>query len=323
MSSEINEWVEQTFSEKVEQHDGLTLDDVQGWYDDKEAEYDEEGMVQVSVMGEFNKFVNTQPDGEVELYTIGFNDDVYNNGEVFHGYGLIFPPEGQAGLGVIQFEEQDLDFRGEVEHYFMDPFTPVRGEFDIRSAEKVSGAYRLDAVAATELEEYEPEHDPTVDDRRERVDEHIEKAEIRNIGDQLSLLDGEYPADNGVDMRRIEYATVLETRVGKQQARYVVQDNSYLEARELPDDVRGDEEENGLVCWMDTDIADFGVDSIVDLYGYTSVRSDTAQISFQVVGVNVRDRKELQTSNGGESEQSASTDDSVGGAAESRTIGGD
>lgn len=314
--NDTQEWINETFGERIEETDGVTLEDVQGWYEDRLEEFGDERLARTSVQADWNELINTGADSKVEIVTIGGDFDPFNNGEVFLGYGLIVPENDPVGLGVVMFDARNgADLDNAMEHFY-NFLTPVRGEFNIRSAEQVNGAYRLDAVKGTTLETFEAERD--FDERKELVDDFVDAVQIGSISDGLSIVaDNGFAADFGVDLRRIEAARVLEARVGE-AGRLEVQDDSFIEARDLHDDVRGDSNARGLVCWVDKEIVDFGAGSFVDLYGAITPNRD-GQITMNVFGADVIHREELETNGSASSEESAS-EASAPGPTEERTI---
>jgi hypothetical protein len=317
------QWVEDTFADRVENEDGVTLDDVKAWYDKKLEEYEDERLVKTTVQAEFNSWINTQADGEVQMITIGGSDDPFNNGEVFVGYALCIPEDDPVKLGAVVFDSKTVDMDDSVRDMFYEPYTPGKGEFDIRNAQAPVGdnAYRLDAVETTEVTRFEPEKD--LDERRDMVLDFVDDAKIADIGDHLSLTDDRgFAATFGVDMRRIPEAYVHEARIGK-AARLVVQDDSFVDARDLGKDVRGDDEEAGLVAFADTGLVDFDTGSIVDLYGALTPNQD-GQVTMDVIGVDPVRAVEREDDDGDDS-SSASKEESAGGSSsagadEERTI---
>lgn len=325
MTDDETDWVEETFGERVEQEDELALDDVRQWHEQNLEEYDDEAMAEVTTLSDWNEHVSMAPDGEVEMIVIGGDDDPFNNGQVFSGYALCIPEDDPVRLGAIRFETENVDL-DEVREFFYEPFRAVTGEFDIRDAEKPVGsnAYRLDAVTSTTLEA--ADSDKTREERKEMVDDFVPEAKIASIGDSLSLTnENGFAAAMGVDMRRIPGAFIHETRVGDDSARLIVQDNSFVDARDLGKDVRGDEEEAGLVCWTDPDVLrrEEGVlteSTIGDLYGSITPNQD-GHVTMNLFGIDVTSgqyREEQEDT--GSSGQEEAVSSGAGGADEERTI---
>lgn len=314
---EVDEWIESTYGDKIDEIEGLTLQDLQEVYDEEVEEYGEK-VARVSVKGTVTRQTNTAADGDVELITLGYTDDPYNNGRVFHGFAVAIPEEDPAGLALVEFDADELDFRGHVEHYFEEPMNELQGDFKIKNASTVSGAYRLRAVSGTEIEEAEV----SVDDKHDFVDQHVETAEIANISEHLTTLgsEGKYPADGGVDVKKVS-GVINSARIGE-NAMYTIQDDSFREPSELPDGVRGDDDNIGLVCWLDGVQATQGEGAYVDLYGQLLVNSD-GQAFMGVVGMDVVKPNELDEerkydpTSSSSSESAGSTD---ADPAEERTI---
>lgn len=317
--TEVEDWIEDVFADRVEGED-LTLEDIQDWYETKLEEYGgHDAAARSAVQGQYNEWVNTGADGEVKLVTIGHDGPrPFGDNDMLFGYAIAIPEDDPAKPAVIMFDETDVDHDA-ILPYFQEPYSAVKGEFGIRNASRVSDAYILEAVQGTTLEEFEPEKDR--DGRKEMVDDFVIDAEIASIGDYLALTDDNgYPADYGADLRKIPGAYVLEARVGENGARYEVQDNSFVDARDLDDSVRGDDNARGLVCWVDPAVATFGEGSIVDLYGVITAGQNTGQVTMNVVGVDPIQAQELDNGGGGDSEESARSGGDSSGAAEERTI---
>lgn len=321
MTEVDSDWVEETFQDRVEGEDDVTLEDVEEWYADKLEEYDDEKLARITVQAEFNSWVNAGADGEVDMVTIGARDDPFNNGDVFMGYAIAIPEDRPVRPAVVEFRRDTIDPDPFLE-YFYEPYTPIRGEFDFRDAPAPVGskAYRMEAVETTEIEEFEAERD--LEGRKELVKDIIPKAEIANIGDYLSLTnDDGWAASFGVDMRLIEDAYVHEVRVGENAARLVIQDDSFVDARDLDKTVRGEDEEAGLAGFGDTEMIDFGEGSIADIY-CSVTPDDDGQVTMGVIGTDPASATELNTGGGDDSGSSASEEDVGGGAGaeEERTI---
>lgn len=317
------DWVEDTFAERVEDEENVTLQDVKTWYEDKLEEYGDQKLARITVQSEFNSWVNTGADGEVRMITIGANDDPFNNGDVFMGYALCIPEDSPVRVGAVVFDRGDIDVTEELKSKFYEPFTPVKGDFDIRDAQKPVGsnAYTLNAVEQTTVTEFDAEKD--LDERREMVQEYIPTARIAEIGEALSLTnDRGFAAGFGVDMRLIEDAYVHEARVGDNGARMVLQDDSFVDARDLGEDVRGEEGDAGLNAFIDPEQVDFGDGSILNVYGSIAPNQD-GKVTMSVYGVDPVHKTEREGDSGGGSSGSSAQEDSVGGGGSSGSVGAD
>jgi len=321
------DWVADTFADRVADEDNVTLEEVREWYEDKLQEYDSEKLAQITVQSEFNSWVNSGADGEVRMITIGAQDDPFNNGNVFIGYALCIPEDSPVRLGAVMFDRQEMDpepYMG----YFYEPFQPIKGEFDIRDAQKPVGsnAYTLNAVASTHVEKFEAEKDR--EERKEMVLDFVPEAEIASIGDHLSLTnDRGFAAGFGVDLRVIRDAYVHEARVGDNGARLVLQDDSFVDARDLGKDVRGEDGDAGLNAFIDPEMVDFGDGSILDVYGSITPNQD-GKVTMSVFGVEAVHKTEREDTGGSDSGSSGSeesvsrggTNSGGAGADEERTI---
>lgn len=284
--TEVDEWISEVFTDRIEGEEDLDLETIQEWYDEKLEEYSgHDAAAKSAVQGKYNAWVNTGADGEVQMVTIGPDGPrPFGDTDMLFGFALAIPDEDPAQPAVILFDESNVDHQ-EILPYFQEPYQAVKGEFDIRSAGKVNNSYVMEAVPGTEVEHFEPERDR--DGRKEMVDDFISEAKIADIGQHLSVTnDDGYPADYGVDLRRISDAYVLESRVSEKAGRYEVQDDSFVDARDLDEHIRGDQQANGLVCWVNPDAATFGEGSVVDLYGVITTSQETGQVTMNVIGVD-------------------------------------
>jgi len=325
MTDEDN-WVAETFGERVKEVDDVTIEDVEDWYTDKIDQYGDEKMARVAVQADFNSWINTGADGNVKMITIGAQDDPFNNGDVFVGYALCIPEDQPVKLGVVEFRRDTVD-ADSMMHHFYEPYNTIAGDFDIQNAEKPVGsnAYKLSAVENTTIEEYEGEK--SREELKEMVDDYIDTTKISEIGDNLSLTnDSGFAAAFGVDLRKIEGAYVHEVRVGENAARLVVQDDSFVDARDLGSDITGEDGDQGLAGFADPDIIEFGEASFVDLFGAVTPTQD-GQVLMSIYGVDPIQATEAPDTgnNGGSSGSSSSaSEDNVGGtgagADEERTI---
>lgn len=322
------DWIEETFGDRVADEDGVTLDDVREWYESKLEEFDDEELAQLTVRADYNEWVNAGADGEVRMVTIGGQDDPFNNGGVFAGYALCIPEDSPVRLGAVMFDRDDVD-PGPFMRYFYEPFSTVKGEFDIRDSQKPVGsnAYRLNAVPGTDLEEFEPEKNR--EERKDMVADFVPEAVIADIGDHLSLTnDRGFAAGFGVDLRVIRDAYVHEARVGDNGARLILQDDSFVDARDLGKDVRGEEGDAGLNAFVDPELVDFGAGSILDVYGSIAPNQD-GKVTMSVYGIDPVHTTEREDRGGSDSgsagrESSPSRNSGGGGggagADEERTI---
>jgi len=320
------DWIEEEFADRVEAEDDVTLEDVQSWYEEKLNEYGSEKLARITVQSEFNDWVNSGADGEVQMITIGGQEDPFNNGDVFIGYALCIPDDSPVRVGAVVFDRGEVDpdpYKG----FFYEPFTPIKGEFDIRDAQKPVGsnAYTLNAVPQTDVETFEAEK--SREERRDMVLDFVPSASIADIGEHLSLTnDRGFAAGFGVDLRVIEDAYVHEARVGDNGARLVLQDDSFVDARDLGENVRGDDGDAGLSAFADKELIDFDDGSIINAYGSITPNQD-GKVSMSVYGVDVVHGTERDDggSGGGSnsgSEESASRGSSGSGSGvdEERTI---
>lgn len=317
----VDEWVEDNFTSRVEDIDNLSLDEVQEWYEEQLREYDgNETFARRVVSAEFNEWVNSGADSKVKLLTIGAQDDPFNNGDVFIGYALAIPDDQPMRIAAVEMRYEEVDVNSMKTHFY-NPYTPVEGEFNIRSAEPPVGdnAYHIEAVANTSLTPFEPEKDR--EERKEMVDEQIADAEIANIGEHLSLTNSDgWLATFGVDIRRISEAYVHQVRTGDSAARIVVQDDSFIDARDLSSDVTNDGEDEGLSGFANPELVEFGEGSFVDVY-CSLATTDEGRVLMNAYGfdpINVKNAEQAESSS------SSASEDNVGGSsaggAEERTI---
>lgn len=316
MTDVDEDWVEDTFGDRVNDVEDVTIEDVTEWYADKKEQYGDQKMARVAVQADFNSWINTGADGNVKMITIGAQDDPFNNGDVFIGYALCIPEDKPVKLGAVEFRRDRVD-ADSMMHHFYEPFKPVEGEFDIRQAEAPVGsnAYQLEAVEGTTVTEFDAEKDR--EERKEMVDDFVPSTKIDEIGSNLSLTnDSGFAAAFGVDLRKIEGAYVHEVRVGENAARLVVQDDSFVDARDLGNEVTGEDGDQGLAGFANTDLIEFGEASFVDLYGAVTPTQD-GQVLMSIFGVDVIEGTEPPENNSNDSGSSDS-----GSSASEETVGG-
>jgi len=327
MTEANRDWVEDTFGDRVEDVDGVVMDDVVDWYEEKLNQYGDQKMARVAVQADFNSWINSGANTNVKMITIGAQDDPFNDGDVFIGYALCIPEDDPVKLGTVLFRREDTPNVDTYKNHFYEPYTPIEGNFEISSAEAPIGdnAYALEAVENTTVEVFDAEKDR--EERKEMVHDFVPSVKITDVGDNLSLTnDDGWEAGFGIDLRVIEGAYVHQVRQGDSATRLVVQDDSFIDARDLGNEVTGDGEDEGLAGFADSDLIDFGEASFVDLYATLTTTQD-GQVLMSVYGVDVIEGTEPPSSgssdSGGGSDSSAQEEDIGGGGAgaqEERTI---
>lgn len=324
MSDVDTEWIEDTFGNRVQDVDGVDIDDVVSWYESKLNKYGDENMARVAVQADFNSWINAGANTNVRMITIGAQDDPFNDGDVFIGYALCIPDDKPVKLGTVLFRREDTPNVDSIKNHFYDPYTPIEGNFEISSAEPPIGdnAYALEAVENTTVDTFDAEK--SLEERKEMIKDFVPQCKITDVADNLSLTNSDgWDAGFGIDMRMIESSYVHQVRKGDNATRLVVQDDSFVEARDLGSDVTGDGEDEGLAGFADSDLVDFGEASFVNLF-VTLSATDDGQILMSVYGTDVIEGTEPPSSGSSsdsDSSSSSSTDMSGGaGADEERTI---
>ena len=279
--SEFEELAEEKYGEKFTQLTEEAVDSLFEQFSEKFATFGDEKLALTAAVGSFNFDQNMEgSSGEVDIIAVGSNGPrPFGDDDALFCYGVAVPDDGKAGRVVIIVNESDVsDDLENLTDYFT-PYEPVTADISIREASKVNGVHEGSEAYIGEIgRSNEPfdlrESERSVEEREELVKDHVEEAEIKNVSEHFSLRDGDYTANFGLDFKRIDEAVVLNARISAKGARYVFQDDSFLDPEELSPEVRGEDNDIGLVAWCEPNQATFDQESIVDVYGTITPNSD-------------------------------------------------
>lgn len=253
----------------------------------------------LSAVSSINKQDHMQPATQkVRLYTLGYDSlpPGFGDSRAATFYGVAVPDDEPVGKIVIVVTEDELNGQSMddvIDLFTGEAYTAIDAEISITDNTKVSGSYQAEVVDRDPDDEsiFQTVDDPDREfgERKEIVEGQVEQAEILNISQSISLEqdDSPFPADFGLDLRMIDQASPLQSNVSGNGTRYVFQDNSYIEATDLPEYVRGDENEAGLVCWSEPESMHIDESGWVRLFGIVeeSTTGDTpGRIEMRVVG---------------------------------------
>jgi hypothetical protein len=295
------EWAKDKFEEKMEEVEEKMTRDI----DDEKKEKYALGLTR----SEISNLINLGETKELEIITLGFNSPLPFDTPVFRGHGIAVPPEDPAGLCQVRMEESEVPNVGVSFDDLRDLFEPwnmVEVEATIQDADKLSNAYVIELQGNSNIEAIQSSMDE--DEMRELVEGHVDEVTLQEVASNLSVQNSDgYPAEFGIDVRKIPDAYVADLNIGDNSARYVIQDDTVVDPDELSTKIRGDD--IGMTCWMEKEILDYGKGSILDVYGITKT-TDDGQVMANIVAVDPVLPQELEqevdtsSSNSGGSTQS-------------------
>jgi hypothetical protein len=307
------------------------LETVREKYREALEEYDEEMFAAADAFREFNFENYVASASVVDFVTIGANGPrPFGGQDAIFLYGAAVPDGDPMGTGVLLIAEEDV--QDVTLEELVDQFTQAGKPFELdlscRSADNVSDAYILeipeDSSASECIEEPDPSDVPPEGDRIDRIRAVTDEADILNIGSNLSLTDENgYPADFGVDIKRVEPVSITSSQVTTGGARYEMQDDSFLDAEmELDETITGTEDKSaGLVGWATPNLMAIDTGSMCEsVYGTVKTNND-GQVQMSIVGYepkNVTQAEIRDTSS--TSSDSGSSDNASGDSIEDRTI---
>lgn len=313
---------EEKYGEKITALEPDAYDRLEGLFYEKLDKFGNERLALTSAIGSFN-FEQSSGGEQVELYTVGASRIRSFQGPTVFGYGVLVPEDGTPGRISIIIPESSIDSSlEEVKEMFNDPFKRVSANISYRPAKGVEGGYVGEIGGMSSVFDEVEDEERTFDEAQEFVNSHVSNTRIADISQGLSKTkDGSnWAAAFGVDFKRIEFATILESAVSEKGARYVLQDDSFIEASDLPPEVRGEDDELGLVAYADPDYMALDSESIVDVYGTITPNSD-GQPTMDVFGYFGHYEQEATINRSSSSNGSSGSDTKVtGDAVDERTI---
>lgn len=279
------EWAEELFAEKMTEVEDKMTRDID---EDKKQKY-AMGLTR----SEISQLINLGATDKITLVTLGFNSPLPFDSEVFRGHAIAIPDEGQAGLAQIRLDAEEIPNVGLDFDDLRDLFTAwsmVEVEGSIKDADKLSSAYVIELQGNSTVEAIEPTMDQ--EEMRDLVSNHVDEVSLREVASNLSLQNEDgYPAEFGIDVKKIPDAYVADLQVGDSSARYIIQDDTVVDPEDLDQTIRGDD--IGMTCWMEKELCEYGQGSILDLYGITKASQD-GQVMMNIVAIDPIMPQELQ-----------------------------
>lgn len=307
------------------------LETLRSEYREALESYDSEKFAAVEAFRNFNfeKYVTAA--AEVEFTTIGGNGPrSFGDQDAVFLFGSAIPDGDPMGAAVILITEsdcEDLTLQDLIDEY-SEAGQPLSLDVSCRTAEDVPDAYVCEipegSTVSECIEETDPAEAPPEGERKDRIRKVTEEVDVINVGENLSMVDeNDYPADFGVDLKRVEPVSITSSQVTSGGARYELQDDSFLDAEmELDETITGTEDKSaGLVGWAESDVMALETGSMCEaVYGTVKVNDD-GQIQLSIAGYepkNVTEAEIRDTSDSGGS--GGSTDNASGDSIEETTI---
>lgn len=315
---------QEKYGDKIDGLDDDQFERLEGLFEEKYEKFDDERLALTSAIGSFN-FEQSSGGEEITVYTVGCDGPRNFQGQTLFCYGVIDPEDDTPGRVSIIVPEDSVDRPlSEIKELFSEPFEPVTANISFRPAKGFEGGYVGEVGSMGSVFSQKEDDNRSFEERQEFVMDHVETTEIGNISEGMTTTKegNNWAAAFGADFKVIPYATILEAAVSGKGARYVFQDDSFIEARDLPPEVRGEDDELGLVGYGDPEFMSLNQESIVDVFGTITPNSD-GQPTMDIFGYHghYEDEKDVNTATGSDDGGSGgSGGDTTGEAIEERTI---
>lgn len=281
---DFDKLVSESYGDRVDDLDQEGYNQLEETFEKKYEKFGDEKLALTSAIGSFNFEQNKGDSEEVLIYAVGTDFSPQFQGGTLFCYGVLDDGD-RSGRIVALVKGDDTDTpTSELREMWGEFGNPINATLDIRSTD-VLGTFvgeitTMDGDVFHEAEEVERSQ-PEIE---EFIHEHVPKTEISNVSEGLTTTqtDNPFPVEFGVDFRRLEYATVLESNIGK-SARYILQDDSFLEASELDGQVRGEDNEVGLEAYADRETMTVSTESIADVYGMITP-TQNGMVNMDIIG---------------------------------------
>ena len=324
MSDEVDfkSLAQEKYGDKIDGLDDDQFERLEQLFHDKYEKFEDERLALTSAIGSFN-FEQSSGGEEVTVYTVGCDGPRNFQGQTLFCYGVIDPENDAPGRISIIVPEDSVDKPlSEIKEMFSEPFSSIKANISFRPAKGFEGGYVGEVGSMGSVFSENEDDERSFEERQQFVMDHVETTQIGNISEGMTTTKegNNWAAAFGADFKVIPYATILEAAVSGKGARYVFQDDSFIEARDLPPEVRGDDDELGLVGYGDPEIMSLNQESIVDAFGTITPNSD-GQPTMDIFGFygHYVDEKQVDPATGSESSSGGSSEPS-GEAIEERTI---
>ncbi len=289
--SEFTELASEKYGSKFNDLTEDAVDDLFSRFTDKLETFGDETLALTAAVGSYNFEENMDGDSQnTTIIAVGTNGPrPFGDTDALFCYGVVNPEDMKPGRIVVIVNEDDVkDSLLDIARMW-ETYEPVDARVNIRSSGSVSGPTEASGNYIGEIgvsdEPFEPgESDMSREKRIEFVKTHVPSADIATVSESFTQQDGQYAAAFGLDFKCVENAVVLDARVSSNGGRYVFQDDSFLDPEELSPDVRGDENEIGLMGWAEAHEAQFDQESMVDVFCTISPSNDSGQITSTIYG---------------------------------------
>lgn len=322
---EFRELASDKYGDRLENLSEDEVDSLEQTFLEKYEKFGDEKLALTSAIGSYNFEQNKGDSEEVLIYAVGFEMAENFQGGTLLCYGVLDDGDRSGRIVALAKRDEIDQSIDDLKEMWSDAFAPIRATLDIRSTDIDTTFVGEIATMGKKVFERDDEVEKSLEERRRFVNDHVPTTEIRHISDELTTLqtDSDFAAEFGVDFKRLEYATVLESNIGK-SARYILQDDSFLEASELTPEVRGEDNEVGLEAWANLDIMTVETESIADVYG-TITPNQEGMLRMSVYGydghyINDADIDPVDDSQSGASGGSSDESSASGQAIDERTI---
>lgn len=324
---DFEELAKEKYGDKVTGLEEDQFERLEELFYEKHEKFGDERLALTSAIGSFN-FEQSSGGEEVTIYVVGSDGPRNFQGDTLFCYGVLDPEGEEETPGRIAIIAPDGSVDQsllDIKDMFAEPYQAIKANISYRPAKRVEGAYVGEVGSMGEVFSVDDEDGRSFEERKQFVEDHVSVTQIGTISEGMTTTKegNDWPEAFGADFKQIPYATVLESAVSGKGARYVFQDDSFIEARDLPPEVRGEDDELGLVAYADPDIMALQSESIVDVYGTITPNSD-GQPTLDVFGYyghyenEVEDRPVADESGSGGS--SSGSTEVTGEAIDERTI---
>lgn len=319
---DFDELASEKYGDRVEALDDESYENLRETFESKYEKFGDEKLALTSAIGSFNFEQNKGDSEEVLLYAVGTDYSEQFQGGTLFCYGVL-DSENRSGRIVVLVKGDDSNrSTDELREMFNESFAPIRANLDVRATD-IQGTF-VGEVVTMDGNVFKPEESPErgPEEIETFVHDHVPKTEISNVSEGLTQTqaDNPFPMEFGVDFRRLEYATVLESSIGK-SARYILQDDSFLEASELDGVVRGEDNEVGLEAYADREVMTVETESIADIFGMITP-TQNGQVNMDIIGYDghyvneadvdpVDERSQQSGQNGGSGSDSAASSQAI------------
>jgi len=319
---DFRELAKEKYGDKITGLEQERFDKLESLFYEKLDKFGNERLALTSAIGSFN-FQESSGGEEQTIYTVGVDGHRNFQGPTLFCYGILDPADGEKSPGrvAIIVPESEVDDPEGVNDMFSEPFQALTGNISTRPAKRVEGAYVGEVGARGDVFSVKDDDKRDFEERQEFVNDHVPTTQIANVSEGLSVTkDSGYAEAFGADFKKIPYATILESAVSEKAARFVLQDDSFIEARDLPPEVRGDDDELGLVAYGDSDFMALDSESIVDTFG-TITANQEGQPTMDLFGYYGHYENEAEVNTSGSDDSGSSSDtEATGEAIDERTI---